>query len=37
VVLKKLERAGYGERLPDGRYVFADGVPKKALKAARSR
>jgi hypothetical protein len=37
VVLKKLEKAGFGERLPNGRYVFDDGVPKKALKAARAR
>jgi hypothetical protein len=37
VVLKKLERAGFGERLDDGRYVFSSDVPKKALKAARAR
>jgi hypothetical protein len=37
VVLKKLERAGYGERLENGRYLFEDRVPKKALKAARAR
>ena len=37
VVLKKLEKAGYGERREDGRYVFATPVPKKALKGARKR
>ena len=37
VVLKKLTVAGHGERLEDGRYVFTEDVPKKALKAARKR
>ena len=37
VVLKKLEKAGYGERREDGRYVFETPVPKKAVKAARKR
>ena len=37
VVLKKLEKAGYGERREDGRYVFETPVPKKAIKAARKR
>ncbi len=36
-VLKKLSNAGYAEKLPDGRFVVIDVVPKKALKAARAR
>jgi predicted transcriptional regulator of viral defense system len=36
-VLKRLEGAGYAERLKDGRYVILELVPKKTYKAARAR
>lgn len=37
VVLKKLEKAGYAERLSKRVYVLELKPPKKVLKAARSR
>ena len=37
VVLKRLAAAGHGERLKNGRYVFWEDVPKKAVKTARKR
>jgi hypothetical protein len=37
VVLKKLAKAGYGERREDGKYVFETAVPKQAVKSARKR
>lgn len=37
VVLKRLAKAGLAERESARRYVVADDVPKKRLKAARAR
>lgn len=37
VVLKRLDKAGHAERLSKRNYRFEAGVPKKALKAARTR
>jgi hypothetical protein len=34
-VLKRLERAGFAERLAPGRYELSPALPKKTLKAAR--
>ena len=37
VVLKKLEKMGLAEKLPDGRYAVDPELKKKQLKAARAR
>ena len=36
VVLKRLADAGLGERVDKRTYTFPDGIPKKALRAARA-
>jgi hypothetical protein len=36
LVLKRLERGGFAERVGRRKYVLGTKIPKKALKAARS-
>jgi hypothetical protein len=37
VVCKRLAKQGLAQKRPDGRYVIVELVPKRALKAARTR